>query len=49
MASASRMTLQEALRELQVTTLIVNSDTDDGSLDLQGSASDIDVSQVFIL
>ena len=53
MASASRMTLQEALplRELQVTTLIVNSDTDDGSLDLQvqGSASDIDVSHVFIL
>ena len=47
MASASRMTLQEALP--QVTTLIVNSDTDDGSLDLQGSASDIDVSQVFIL
>ena len=33
MASASRMTFQEALRELQVTTLIVNSDTDDGSLD----------------
>ena len=28
---------------------IDSSDTDDGSLDLQGSASDIDVSQVFIL
>ena len=50
MASASRMTLQEALRELQLsTTLNDSSDTDDGSLDLQGSASDIDVSQVFIL
>ena len=28
---------------------IDSSDTDDGSLDLQGSASDIDVSQVFVL
>ena len=28
---------------------IDSSDTDDCSLDLQGSASDIDVSQVFIL